>query len=64
MACCRCQRYTSQPVLVGIPFANSGAGGPAWYACLPCARVDAASPMFPDWLGEEIAKAEARLDAP
>jgi len=48
-------------VLVGLPFANSGTGGPGFYACLLCARVYARSPLAPDWIGEEIIKARARL---
>jgi hypothetical protein len=58
--CCRCQRHTEHPVLVGVPFSNSGPGGPVLYACLPCARIYARSPLAPDWLTEEIARTEAR----
>lgn len=39
---------------------NSGPGGPAWYACVPCACVYARSPLSPEWLSEEIARTEAR----
>jgi hypothetical protein len=62
-SCCRCQAGPlgdDQRVLVGVPFAMSGAGGPALYACLPCARVYARCPLAPDWIGEEIANTEAR----
>lgn len=61
-ACCRCRHYTDpvELVLVGVPFANSGPGGPAWYACMPYARVYARSALAPEWIGEEIAKTEAR----
>lgn len=48
-------------MLVGVPFANSGAGGPASYACLPCARAYARTAGVPDWIGEEIARTEARI---
>ncbi len=47
-------------VLVGVPFANSGPGGPADYACLPCARIYATSPLAPAWIGEEIDRTLAR----
>ncbi len=62
-ACCRCGRRAGE-VLVGLPMSASGAGGPAFYGCLTCARVCARLALTPDWLTEEIAKAEARLDPP
>jgi hypothetical protein len=57
-----CRRWwpDEHAVLVGVPFSNSGPGGPALYACLPCARIYARSPLAPDWLTEEIAKTQAR----
>lgn len=60
--CCRCQQPTDEAdrVLVGVPFSNSGAGGPASYACLPCARIYARMAGAPDWLGDEIAKTRVR----
>lgn len=48
-------------MLVGVPLAVSGAGGPATYACLTCAAVLASSPLEPGWIGEEIVKTRARL---
>ncbi len=62
-ACCRCRQFIDSAalVLVGVPFANSGPGGPAAYACLPCACVYATSPLAPDWIGEEIERTRARL---
>jgi hypothetical protein len=61
-ACCRCQRRIGEDrVLVGVPLAVSGAGGPAYYACLDCAPVYQSSPLSPDWIGEEIARTRARL---
>ncbi len=64
MSCCRCHRLTDRAalVLVGIIHGNSGPGGPASYACLPCAGVYAVSPLAPDWIGEEIERTRARLD--
>lgn len=61
-ACCRCQRPTERAalVLVDVSMGNSGPGGPAWYACVPCACVYARSPLSPEWLSEEIARTEAR----
>ncbi len=61
--CCRCQQPTDRAamVLVGVPFANSGPGGPAWYACLPCARIYATSPLAPEWIGNETGNTLARL---
>ncbi len=58
-ACCRCRQLTDPAamVLVGVPFANSGPGGPAFYACLPCARVYAASPLAPEWLADDAPRA-------
>lgn len=58
--CCRCREFTESPVLVAIPFANSGPAGPATYACLPCARIYATSPLSPDWIVDEIDKTQAR----
>lgn len=58
--CCRCGHHTDHPVLVAVPFADSGPGGPASYACLPCARVYARSPLAPKWLTEEIRNTEAQ----
>ncbi len=48
-------------VLVDVPFANSGPGGPASYACLPCARIYVASPLSPEWISEELDATLARL---
>ncbi len=61
--CCRCQQPTDRAalVLVGLIQGNSGPGGPADYACLPCARVYVRSPLAPDWIGEEIDRTKARL---
>jgi hypothetical protein len=60
--CCRCDRRIGEDrVLVGVPLAVSGAGGPAFYACLPCAEVYRVSPLAPEWIGEEIARTRARL---
>ncbi|MPZ64721.1 MAG: hypothetical protein GEU83_04120 [Pseudonocardiaceae bacterium] len=61
-ACCRCEAPLSEQerVLVGLPFSNSGPGGPPLYACLPCARAYARSVLAPPWIGEEIANTEAR----
>ncbi len=50
-------------VLVGVPFANSGPGGPASYACLPCARIYAASPLAPEWIADDIAALDAGLES-
>lgn len=63
MTCCRCHRPLShdERVLVGVPFSNSGAGGPACYACLGCARYLTRLAMAPDWVTEEIAKTEERV---
>jgi hypothetical protein len=60
--CCRCERPIGEAerTLVAVPFADSGAGGPALYACLPCARVYARDPSAPGWITEEIARTEAR----
>ncbi len=62
-SCCRCRQFidSAARVLVGVPFANSGPGGPAHYACLPCARIYATSPLAPDWIAEEIERTQARL---
>jgi hypothetical protein len=60
-SCCRCDAPLGEDrVLVGVPFSDSGAGGPAWYACLPCARYYARCPLAPEWINEEIANTEAR----
>ncbi len=61
--CCRCHQPLADErrVLVGVLMSNSGPGGPSWYACLPCARSYARSPLAPAWIGEEIANAETRL---
>lgn len=61
-ACCRCGQPTGRAarVLVGVTMGNSGPGGPAFYACLPCARIYATSPLSPAWIGEEIARTQAR----
>lgn len=56
--CCRCEEHVHRRVLVAIIEANSGPGG-SLYACLPCARHLARSTFAPDWLSEEIARAEA-----
>lgn len=47
-------------VLVAVPFSDAGPGGPASYACLPCARSYATSSLSPAWIGEEIARTQAR----
>ncbi len=64
-ACCRCRQPTDRAamVLVGVLMGNSGPGGPASYACLPCARIYATSPVAPEWIGEEIDATLARLTA-
>ncbi len=63
MTCCRCHHTlpSHERVLVGVPFANSGPGGPACYACLPCARVYVTSLLAPEWIAEEIERTRTRL---
>lgn len=65
--CAECHRYVAERVIVALPQGGSGPGGPARFACLPCARVRARSPFAPEWLAEDMAvidaeRAERRIE--
>ncbi|MFD1828709.1 hypothetical protein ACFSJS_03380 [Streptomyces desertarenae] len=51
--CCRCERLTDRPVLVGVVESGSGPGG-MLYACPDHARWFATLPHAPQWLRDEL----------
>ncbi|GAA2084905.1 hypothetical protein GCM10009801_46340 [Streptomyces albiaxialis] len=59
--CCRCGLRVTRRALIAIIETGSGPGGSA-YACLPCAREYATTPLAPEWLPDTIREAagEAR----
>ncbi|MFG3253886.1 hypothetical protein [Streptomyces sp. NPDC048172] len=52
----------TQRALIAIIETGSGAGGSA-YACLPCAREYAKTPLAPEWLPEVIEEAQEAHEA-
>ncbi|OEV04168.1 hypothetical protein [Streptomyces oceani] len=56
--CCRCRAQAEERMTVALVQGNSG---PGWstYACVPCARVYARSPLAPEWLREDLAALDA-----
>lgn len=58
-ACSVCDEHADERLIIALPQGGSGSGGPARFACLPCARHRARSPYAPAWLAEELAIIDA-----
>lgn len=57
--CCLCHEYSPERIVVRLIEQGSGPGGSA-FACVPCARREAAKPHAPGWLRAKVTV----LDAP
>lgn len=57
--CAVCGEHADERLIIALPQGGSGAGGPARFACLPCARNRARFRYAPAWLAEELAVIDA-----
>lgn len=53
--CARCGVDTGEPVMIAAVETGSGPGAIV-YACPPCARAYARTPLAPEWLRQELAE--------